>query len=110
MDMPMTNRTEAHLPAALRVRLAADYTAVRPLPPPLTRALILAPFALLALVAAPWWFDLRVDMVRLGWAQAWGWSLLQSIAGVVLVAAALREAVPGRAWSRVPLALWLLAP
>ncbi len=110
MDMPMTNRTEAHLPAALRVRLAADYAAVRPLPPPLARALILAPFALLALVAAPWWFELRVDMVRLGWAQAWGWSLLQSIAGVVLVAAALREAVPGRAWSRVPLALWLLAP
>ena len=71
---------------------------------------MLAPFALLALVAAPWWFELRVDMVRLGWAQAWGWSLVQSIAGVVLVAAALREAVPGRAWSRVPLALWLAVP
>ena len=110
MDMPMTNRTDTHLPPALRVRLAADYAAVRPLPPPFARALTLVPFALLALVAAPWWFDLRVDMARLGWAQAWGWSLVQSTAGVVLVAVALREAVPGRAWSRLPLAMWLLAP
>jgi hypothetical protein len=49
-------------------------------------------------------------MARLGWAQTWGWSLVQSIAGIALVAAALREAVPGRAWTRVPLALWLAVP
>ena len=110
MDMPMTDQSETRLPAALRARLAADYAAVRPLPPPLARALTLAPFALVALVAAPWWFEPRVDMARLGWVQAWGWSLVQSMAGVVLVAAALREAVPGRAWSRVPLAAWLAVP
>ena len=106
----MTEGIDTHLPAALRARLAADYGAVRPLPHPFARALVLAPFALLALVAAPWWFELRVDMARLGWAQAWGWSLVQSGAGIVLVAAALREAVPGRAWTRMPLTLWLTAP
>lgn len=110
MDMPMTEGTDAHLPAALRARLAADYAAVRPLPRPFARALMLAPFALLALVAAPSWFEFRVDIERLGWAQAWGWSVVQSIAGIVLVAAALREAIPGRAWTRVPLGLWLAAP
>jgi hypothetical protein len=110
MDIPRMNVTDHRLPAVLRARLVADYGPVRPLSHPFARALALAPFALLALVAAPWWFDLRVDMARLGWAQSWGWSLVQSIAGVVTVAAALREAVPGRAWSRVPLALWLAGP
>jgi hypothetical protein len=110
MGIPMTDGTSTHLPAVLRARLAADYAAVRPLPHPVARALAMAPFALVALVAAPWWFEPRVDLLRLGWAQAWGWSLAQSIAGVALVAAALREAVPGRAWHRVPLTLWLAAP
>jgi hypothetical protein len=110
MDMPTTNGTDTHLPAVLRARLAADYAAVRPLPHPFSRALVIAPFAVVALVAAPWWFEPRVDALRLGWAQTWGWSLLQSMAGLALVAAALREAVPGRAWARVPLVLWLAVP
>ena len=110
MDMPMTDRADTHLPAALRARLAADYVAVRPLPHPFARALILAPFAVLTLIAAPRWFEPRVDLASLGWAQAWGWSLVQSTAGLALVAAALREAVPGRAWSRAPLAAWLAVP
>ena len=110
MDMPMTDGADTHLPGVLRAKLAADYAAVRPLPHPFARALAIAPFALVALVAAPWWFEPRVDLLRLGWAQAWGWSVAQSIAGIALVAAALREAVPGRAWTRVPLALWLAVP
>jgi hypothetical protein len=110
MNTSMTDATETRLPAALRERLAADYSAVRPLPPPFARALVLLPIALLSLVAAPLWFDLRVDLVRLGWAQAWGWSLVQSLAGVVMVAAAMREAVPGRGWARLPLACWLAVP
>jgi hypothetical protein len=100
----------SELPPVLRVRLAADYQPVRPLRGPLTRAAGLMPFAALALVAAPLWFELRVDLPRLGWLQAWGWSLMQSAAGVAMVAAALREAVPGRGWARGALALWLMLP
>jgi hypothetical protein len=110
MDLPMTSVTKSHLPPALRAELLADYSAVRPLPRPWARALSLAPFALLALVAAPWWFELRMDHARLGWLQSWGWSIAQSLAGVALVAAALRDAVPGRTWDGRQLALWLALP
>jgi hypothetical protein len=110
MDLPMTTVTDSHIPPALRARLLADYRAVRPLPHPWARALSFAPFALLALVAAPWWFELRMDHARLGWFQSWGWSIAQSLAGMVLVAAALRDAVPGRTWRSGQLALWLALP
>src|SRR4051812_18045679 len=104
MDLPTTTASGSHMPPALRARLGADYSAVRPLPHPWARALSLAPFALLALVAAPWWFELRMDHARLGWLHSWGWSIAQSLAGVALVAAALRDAVPGRTWRRGQLA------
>ncbi|MGE0463071.1 MAG: NrsF family protein [Vicinamibacterales bacterium] len=98
------------LPPALRARLASDFRAVRPLGPPLARAMGVVPFAVLALVAAPLWFELRVDAPRLGWLQSWGWSLVQSMAGLAMVAAALREAIPGRNWGRGQLAPWLALP
>lgn len=98
------------LPPGLRARLASDYSAVRPLRPPLARAMVVVPFALLALVAAPLWFELRVDAPRLGWLQSWGWSLAQAVAGVAMVAAALREAIPGRHWSPGSLVPWLALP
>lgn len=98
------------LPPVLRARLASDFHVVRPLAPPLARAMGVLPFAVLALVAAPWWFDLRVDAPRLGWLQSWGWSLAQSMAGLALVAAALRESIPGRKWGRGQLAPWLALP
>jgi hypothetical protein len=71
---------------------------VRPLPPPWQRALTLAPFAAVLLVAAPLVFQFR-DLDALGWLLSWGASALQAVVGIALVAASLREAVPGRAWS-----------
>ena len=35
---------------------------------------------------------------------------MQALIGLALVAAALREAVPGRAWSRAATAMWILVP
>jgi hypothetical protein len=98
------------LPSDLRARVAADYTAVRPLPSPLLRALAVTPFAILALLAAPAYFDVRADATALGWLLTWGASLLQVTAGFTLIAAALRESVPGRSWTPAQLALWIIAP
>jgi hypothetical protein len=98
------------VPSELRARLAADYQPVRVLRPPWTRALAVLPLGAIALVAAPIAFDVRQDAGRLGWIGLWGFSLLQSAIGLVVVAAALRESVPGRAWSTRALLLWLTLP
>src|SRR4029453_7279423 len=99
MSVTMTD-DRAIVPAALRAQLAASYGPVRPLPSPSMRMLWVVPFAALTLVAAPAVFQLRVDAIRLGWSGTWGISLAQLIVGLVVVAAALKEAVPGRGWSR----------
>jgi hypothetical protein len=98
------------VPPELRERLAADYHSVRALRSPWARALGVVPLGLIALLAAPIVFDIRQDAPRLGWVGLWGFSLLQSAIGFAVVAAALREAVPGRGWNRRAIALWLLLP
>lgn len=84
----------------LRAAIAADLSPVRPLPPPAARAAWLAPIALLVLVASVTIFELRRDAVRLGWFLTWGASTVEMTLGLALVAAALREAVPGTTLSR----------
>jgi hypothetical protein len=98
------------VPAELRARIAADYQPVRSLRPPWARAVLVLPFAIVALFAAPIVFNIRPDAARLGWIGVWGFSGLQSILGLVVIAAALRESVPGRGWSRAAVALWLSVP
>lgn len=98
------------IPVALRARLAADYAPVRPLAPPLVRILWMAPLACLLLAAAPFWFGIRGDAARLGAAWSWGASVVQAAIGLAMVGAALREAVPGRQWSRAALAVWTALP
>ena len=97
-------------PSQLRARLAADYTAVQPLPSPLVRAMWVTPLALLALVAAPSIFNVREDANRLGWWITWGASLAQAMVGFAAIVAALRESVPGRAWRLPQLLWWIAAP
>ncbi len=97
------------LPVELRARLAADYAPVRSLAPPWVRAWWCAPFALLALVAAPASFSVRQDAAALGW-LAWGASVAQLALGFAVIAAALRESVPGRAWSGPSAAMWVATP
>ena len=98
------------MPAALRQRLLDQYEPVRPLPSPWLRATWVAPLAVLALVAAPLWFSVRIDAPRLGWMALWGASAMQSVLGLVVVAAAFRESVPGRTWSRASTLAWMIAP
>jgi hypothetical protein len=103
-------QTSMNVPAKLRARVAADFDAVRPLPSPLTRALWVAPFALLALLAAPLYFNVRSDAAQLGWAMSWGASLLQVGVGFLVVVAALRESIPGRGWNAPGLAALAVLP
>jgi hypothetical protein len=98
------------LPAGLRARLEADYRPVRVLRSPLARAMAILPVALVALIAAPVYFEVRPDAARLGAAGVWGLSLVQFAIGVAVLTAALRESVPGRGWSRAVIALWLAIP
>jgi hypothetical protein len=99
-----------HVPAELRARLAEEYSAVTPLPSPAARALWAAPFAVLALLAPAIWFNVRSDAGQLGWMMGWGASLFQAGLGFSLIAAALRESIPGRAWTPAALAAWIAAP
>ena len=73
-------------------------------------ALWCAPFAVLALLAAPTYFNVRVDAGQLGWFGSWGASLLQVAVGFALIAAALRESVPGRSWRAGAIGLWIVTP
>ncbi len=98
------------MPSDLRDRLAADYRPVRALASPWMRAMWVLPFAAIALVAAPLAFNVRQDAAHLGWIGLWGFSVLQSAIGLVVVAAALRESIPGRGWSGGAIALWLAMP
>jgi hypothetical protein len=97
------------VPAGLRERLAADYGPVRVLRSPWRRALAIVPLAIVALVAAPAAFDVR-PAATLGWLGVWGLSMAQSVIGVLVIGAALRESIPGRDWSRGAIALWLAMP
>lgn len=97
-------------PAELRASIAADCTPVRRLPSPFVRALWVMPFAVLALFAAPAYFNVRADADRLGWPITWGLSMAQLAVGLAVVAAALRESIPGRAWPAPHLVLWITAP
>jgi hypothetical protein len=88
------------VPPELRARIADDLTRVEPLEPPMQRAIGLVPVAIVLLVAAVLIFGLRRDAGRLGPMLTWGASTLQMLLGLVLVAMALREAVPGTTIAR----------
>jgi len=83
------------IPVELRAFVARDLRPVKPLAPPLRRALGLVPVAIGLLCAAVVIFGMRRDATRIGLALTWGASTLQIVLGLALVVAALREAVPG---------------
>jgi len=87
-------------PDALRARIAQDLAPVSPLPPPSRRVLVLLPIALSLLYGSVWIFGLRRDAPALGLLLTWGASLAEMCLGLILCAAALREAVPGTTLSR----------
>jgi Negative regulator of sigma F len=91
-------------PKELLDAVARDLRPVRPLPPPVKRALALAPVSLALLLGAPLLWGFRANLEVLGPSLAWCPSLALVVAGFAVVALALREAVPGRDLSRGVLA------
>jgi hypothetical protein len=81
----------------LDARILLDLRPVRRLARPWARGLVVlgAAAVVAALIAAR--LGTRHDAPLLGPAVLWGVSALQALAGLILVGAALREAVPGRA-------------
>lgn len=84
-------------PAKLRAAIARDLGPARPLRPPWMRALALVPIAAAIVVGVPALHAFRADMDVIGFARAWGLSIGQTIVGLVVIALALRESIPGRA-------------
>jgi hypothetical protein len=97
--------------AALLEAVARDAHPVRPLARPWLRALLLLPPGLVLLVALPLILGVRMDASAVGLVRLWAASAVQTVLGIALVTAALREAVPGRSrsWSNAALALFALA-
>jgi len=85
-------------PSGLRDLIARDLAPKRPLAPPALRALALVPVAAAIVAAVPALHELRPDLPSIGVVRALGFAIVQAIAGVAIVAAALRESVPGRQW------------
>lgn len=92
------------IPPGLLAAVESDLKPVRPLASPARRALALLPLGLALLIAIPAFWGWRSNFSALGPAVAWGLSGLQALAGLLIVGAALREAVPGRELSRPALA------
>jgi hypothetical protein len=87
-------------PDDLREQIRRDLRPTRPLRPPFVRALVLIPIAVAIVLSVPGLRFFRSDMAVIGLVKAWGFSFGQALAGLVIVAAALRESIPGRGLSR----------
>jgi hypothetical protein len=96
--VPDSERVE--LPDPLRSAVVRDLRAVRPLRGPGARVLWLLPIAGILLIGSVLAFGLRIDSPRLGLMLTWGLSIGQMAASLVLMRAALQEAVPGTTLSR----------
>jgi hypothetical protein len=87
-------------PKDLRDAVKRDLRPTRPLRPPLVRALVLIPIAVAIVLSVPGLRFFRSDLQAIGFVKAWGFSFGQALAGLVIIAAALRESIPGRGLSR----------
>ena len=92
------------VPPALRDFVKRDLRPTRPLMSPFVRALVLTPLAFAIVLGVPQMHFFRSDMAAIGFLKAWGFSFGQALAGLVIVAAALRESIPGRSLSRAAIA------
>ncbi|MEO8503285.1 MAG: NrsF family protein [Acidobacteriota bacterium] len=91
--------TEPRVSPALRDAIARDLEPVQPFPAPWRRVLRFAPIGLFLVAASPLYWGWRENLQALpGWIS-WGLSGLQALVGLMIVGAALREAVPGRTLS-----------
>src|SRR6187399_637915 len=97
------------IPAAVLDEVRRDLRPVRPLAAPLVRALIVLPVGIALLAGLPLSWGLRRNIGELAPWASWGLSGLESLAGLLIVGAALSEAVPGRRLSARAVTLTLLA-
>ena len=70
----------------LRDAVERDLRPVRPLWPPSRRALALLPLAMAIVVGIPLLNEFRTDLASLGFFRSWGFSILESLAGLAIVA------------------------
>jgi hypothetical protein len=96
-------------PEGLRNRIKNDLRPTRPLRSPYVRALALIPIAVAIVLAVPGLHFFRPDIRAIGFVRAWGFSFGQALAGLVIVAVALRESIPGRGLSRGAIAATIAA-
>ncbi len=96
--------SEPRVPDEILARVRSDLRPVRPFASPSRRVLALLPLGLTLLVAVPAFWGWRNNLAALGPAAAWGLSALQALAGLLIVGAALREAIPGRELSPASIA------
>lgn len=87
-------------PKDLRAAIKRDLRPTRPLWSPYVRTLVLIPLAVAIVLSVPGLRFFRSDMHAIGFIKAWGFSFGQALAGLVIIAAALRESIPGRGLSR----------
>ena len=84
-------------PDKLRDAVARDLKPTRPLWRPSVRALTLVPLAAAIVIGVPVLHAFRGDLDVIGFVRAWGLSIAQTVLGLVIIALALRESIPGRA-------------
>jgi hypothetical protein len=96
---------EPVLPKPLRDEVARSLAPVRPLGPPLRRAALFLPLGAAIMLLVPLVRGLRGDAAAVGVARLWGGSTLQLVVGVLVLAAAFAESIPGRSSSASRLAL-----
>jgi hypothetical protein len=90
---------EPTAPPALIDRVRRDLAPVRPLRRPMVRALFVLPVGLALMFGLPSYWGLRENVGALSTWASWGLSALEGAAGLLIVGAALTEAVPGRRFS-----------
>lgn len=83
-------------PRDLRDAVQRDLRPTRPLRSPWLRALVLIPLAVAVVLSVPGLRFFRPDMQAIGFLKAWGFSFGQALGGLVIIAVALRESIPGR--------------
>lgn len=96
----LSRRSPSESPGAkaeLRTIVEHDLRRVRPFWAPSKRALALLPLAVAIVVGLPALNFFRTDLATLGFFKSWGLSVVESLAGLAIIALGLREAVPGRA-------------
>jgi hypothetical protein len=87
--------SQTQVPAELLSVVERDLEPIQPLATPTRRALALLPIGLILFAGMPAFWHWQAQVKLAPW-TAWGWSALEMGLSLIILAAAFREAVPGR--------------